>query len=204
MCDGFAEAVEALKAGKAVVFPTDTVYGLGVSVEHARTPQKIYDLKQRDAGKPIAWLVGGVEALDEYGADVPECARALAANHWPGALTIIVRANEHVPEAFRSKAGTIGLRMPDCRTVLALIESVGSPLATSSANVSGSSDSSSAESIDGSLLEKAGAAIMNDVVSGGVASTVIDCSQGKIVVVRQGAIAVSGETAFSSSASTAD
>ena len=65
MCDGFAEAVEALKAGKAVVFPTDTVYGLGVSVEHARTPRAIYDLKQRDAGKPIAWLVGGVEALDE-------------------------------------------------------------------------------------------------------------------------------------------
>ena len=56
MCDGFAEAVEALKAGKAVVFPTDTVYGLGVSVEHARTPRAIYDLKQRDAGKPIGEL----------------------------------------------------------------------------------------------------------------------------------------------------
>ena len=78
MCDGFAEAVEALKAGKAVVFPTDTVYGLGVSVEHARTPRAIYDLKQRDAGKPIAWLVGGVEALDEYGVEVPDYARALA------------------------------------------------------------------------------------------------------------------------------
>lgn len=204
MCDGFAEAVEALKAGKAVVFPTDTVYGLGVSVEHARTPQAIYGLKQRDAGKPIAWLVGGVEALDEYGADVSDCARALAAKHWPGALTIIVRANENVPEAFRSEAGTIGLRMPDCKTALELIESVRSPLATSSANVSGSPDSSSAESIDRSLLEKVAASIVNDVVSGGVASTVIDCSQGRIVVVRQGTIVVSGEATSSGSASTAD
>ena len=203
MCDGFAEAVEALKAGKAVVFPTDTVYGLGVSVEHARTPQVIYDLKQRNAGKPLAWLVGGVEALDEYRAGVPDCARALAAKHWPGALTIIVRANENVPEAFRSEAGTIGLRMPDCKTTLELIESVGSPLATSSANVSGRPDSSSAESIDRSLLEKVAASIVNDVVSGGVASTVIDCSQGRIVVVRQGAIAVSEEATSSDSASTA-
>ena len=204
MCDGFAEAVEALKAGKAVVFPTDTVYGLGVSVEHARTPRAIYDLKQRDAGKPIAWLVGGVEALDEYGVEVPDYARALAAKHWPGALTIIVRANESVPEAFRSEVGTIGLRMPDCKTTLDLIESVGSPLATSSANVSGSPDSSSAESIDRSLLEQVAASIVNDVVSGGVASTVIDCSQGKIVVVRQGTIAVSGEATCSGSASAVD
>ena len=204
MCDGFAEAVEALKAGKAVVFPTDTVYGLGVSVEHARTPRAIYDLKQRDAGKPIAWLVGGVEALDEYGVEVPDYARVLAAKHWPGALTIIVRANESVPEAFRSEVGTIGLRMPDCKTTLDLIESVGSPLATSSANVSGCPDSSSAESIDRSLLEKVAASIVNDVVSGGVASTVIDCSQGKIVVVRQGTIAVSGEATCSGSASAVD
>ena len=204
MCDGFAKAVEALKAGKAVVFPTDTVYGLGVSVEHARTPRAIYDLKQRDAGKPIAWLVGGVEALDEYGVEVPDYARVLAAKHWPGALTIIVRANESVPEAFRSEVGTIGLRMPDCKTTLDLIESVGSPLATSSANVSGCPDSSSAESIDRSLLEQVAASIVNDVVSGGVASTVIDCSQGKIVVVRQGTIAVSGEATCSGSASTAD
>ena len=204
MCDGFAKAVEALKAGKAVVFPTDTVYGLGVSVEHARTPRAIYDLKQRDAGKPIAWLVGGVEALDEYGVEVPDYARVLAAKHWPGALTIIVRANESVPEAFRSEVGTIGLRMPDCKTTLDLIESVGSPLATSSANVSGCPDSSSAESIDRSLLEKVAASIVNDVVSGGVASTVIDCSQGKIVVVRQGTIAVSGEATCSGSASAVD
>ena len=204
MCDGFAKAVEALKAGKAVVFPTDTVYGLGVSVEHARTPQAIYDLKHRDADKPIAWLVGGVEALDEYGVAVPDFARELATKHWPGALTIIVRANDNVPEAFRSKAGTIGLRMPDYKTTLDLIESVGSPLATSSANVSGCPDSSSAESIDRSLLEQVAASIVNDVVSGGVASTVIDCSQGKIVVVRQGTIAVSGEATCSGSASAVD
>ena len=190
MNDGLDKAVDALLAGKAVIFPTDTVYGLGVSVKHARTLKAIYDLKKRDAGKPIAWLVDGVGALDEYGVDVPDRARALAAQHWPGALTIIVRANENVPDEFSSGRGTIGLRMPDCKTTLELIKSVGSPLATSSANISGNPDSSSANSIDESLLDKVAAVVLDDASSGGVASTVIDCSQGKTVIVRQGAIRV--------------
>ena len=190
MNDGLDKAVDALLAGKAVIFPTDTVYGLGVSVKHARTLKAIYDLKKRDAGKPIAWLVDGVGALDEYGVDVPDRARALAAQHWPGALTIIVRANGNVPDEFRSGWGTIGLRMPDCKTTLELIKSVGSPLATSSANISGNPDSSSANSIDESLLDKVAAVVLDDASSGGVASTVIDCSQGKTVIVRQGAIRV--------------
>ena len=115
-----------------------------------------------------------------------------------------IEGKRPIIEAFRSEVGTIGLRMPDCKTTLDLIESVGSPLATSSANVSGCPDSSSAESIDRSLLEQVAASIVNDVVSGGVASTVIDCSQGKIVVVRQGTIAVSGEATCSGSASAVD
>ena len=58
----FTRAVEALRAGKPVVFPTDTVYGLGVSVRHAPSLQAIYDIKRRDAGKPVAWLVGSAAA----------------------------------------------------------------------------------------------------------------------------------------------
>ena len=182
-------AIEALKAGKAVVFPTDTVYGLGIAVEHAKTPQVLYEIKQRDAGKPIAWLVGGPEALDEYGLDVPDKARELAARHWPGALTIIVKAGPAVPEAFRSAAGTIGLRMPASETARALIAAVG-PLATSSANVSGYADAADSSQLDSELLDKVDVAIYGARPGGGVASTVIDCSQGGIDIVRQGEVHV--------------
>lgn len=186
----FARAVAALRAGLPVIFPTDTVYGLGISVAHATSPQAIYDLKERDAGKPVAWLVSSPEALDEYGVDVPERARELAFAHWPGGLTIIVKASDAVASAFRSQAGTIGLRMPANPTALALIEAVGAPLATSSANVSGASDTASIAAIDEALLDGVAAVIQDNTAGGGVASTVIDCSQGDIRVVRQGAIDV--------------
>ena len=187
---GFGQVVEALRAGRAAVFPTDTVYGLGVSVLHAKTPQPIFDIKQRAADKPVAWLVAGPGALDKFGADVPERARRLAAEHWPGALTIIVKANESVPLAFRPASGTIGLRMPDSQTALALIRELESPLATSSANLSGRFAPHVFADIDPRILQKA-AAIDCDEPASGVASTVIDCSQGVINVVRQGDVFVS-------------
>ena len=189
MCDRLSEAVEALKAGKAVIFPTDTVYGLGVSVEYAHTLQEIYDVKQRDAGKPIAWLVGGLDALDIYGEDVPETARQLAASHWPGALTIIVKASEAVPEAFRSPAGTVGLRMPASETARELIEAVG-PIAASSANVSGGADAADSSQLDPALTERVAAVIRGEQPGGGIASTVIDCSKGGIDIIRQGSLAI--------------
>ena len=130
------EAVAALKRGEAVIFPTETVYGLGVSVEAAASPEALYDLKERDRGKPVSWLVGGVDDLDRYGAHVPDLARRLARAYWPGPLTLIVEASDAVPAAFRSAAGSIGLRMPDNDTALELIEAVGCPLATTSANIS--------------------------------------------------------------------
>ena len=184
------EALDALRAGRAVVFPTDTVYGLGVSVKHAGSPQAIYDIKRRDAGKPIAWLVGGPEALDEFGRNVPQQARELAERHWPGALTIIVKASDAVPEAFRSQEGTIGLRMPASPVALELIEQLQSPLATSSANLSGEPNPRTAAELDPQLRAAAGAIVEDDLMESGTASTVIDCSQGTITIIRQGGIMV--------------
>ena len=106
------QAARALRQGEAVIFPTETVYGLGVSVRAATGPDVLYDLKERDRGKPISWLVGGADDLDRYGARVPAIARKLADAYWPGPLTLVVHASDEVPEAFRSDAGTIGLRMP--------------------------------------------------------------------------------------------
>ncbi|MFQ7971583.1 MAG: L-threonylcarbamoyladenylate synthase, partial [Eggerthella lenta] len=84
------EAIAALRRGEPVIFPTETVYGLGVSVEAAASPDVLYDLKERDRGKPVSWLVGGADDLDRYGAHVPDLARRLARAYWPGPLTLIV------------------------------------------------------------------------------------------------------------------
>lgn len=120
-----AEAVAALRAGKPVIFPTDTVFGLGVAVNHASSPAELYQLKQRTDDKPIAWLVGGIDDLARYGKNVSAQALELACAHWPGALTLIVEASDEVPPAYRSAAGTIALRVPNDPTARALIEQVG-------------------------------------------------------------------------------
>lgn len=183
----FVEAIDALKEGKPVAFPTDTVYGLGVAVEYADSPKAVYDLKNRGTDKPIAWLVEGPEALDVYGLDVPERAKELVSAYWPGALTVIVKASDAVPPAFRAPNGTIGLRMPDNETALRLIRVVG-PIATSSANVTGDEAPRVASEIDPDLAACVMVIGDDGSVASGVASAVLDCSQGKTTIVRQGAI----------------
>lgn len=165
------EAIRALAVGNAVVFPTDTVFGLGVSVGAAAGPQLLYDLKHRDAGKPVAWLVEGPEALDVYGRDVPAYARRLAETFWPGGLTLVVRASDAVPAAFQSPAGTIGLRMPASEAALGLIRAAGCPLAVTSANLSGAADTARAEDLDRALVARtAGLYLPGGVAAAGIAS----------------------------------
>ncbi len=189
-CASLSDAVLALSRGDAVIFPTDTVYGLGVAVEAAEGPDVLYRLKERDRGKPIAWLVASPVDLDRYGVDVPALARLLAARFWPGPLTLIVHASDKVPEAFRSDTNTIGLRMPASTTALELIKRVGCPLATTSANISGHPSPRSFASIDPTL------AVRVDVVLGdegdddksGIASTVVDCTASPLRIVREGVV----------------
>ena len=165
------EAVRALAAGDAVVFPTDTVFGLGISVSAAAGPQLLYDLKRRDAGKPVAWLVEGPEALGVYGKDVPAYAQRLAEAFWPGALTLVVRASDAVSAAFQSAAGTIGLRMPASEAALGLIRAAGCPLAVTSANLSGAADTARAEDLDRALVARtAGLYLPGGVAAAGIAS----------------------------------
>lgn len=184
----FGDAVAALRAGQPAIFPTDTVCGLGVSIRHAASPRVLFELKEREANKPIAWLVGSVEDLDVYGADVPLLAKNLAQAFWPGSLTLIVKASEEVPAAFRSEAGTIGLRMPNNETALELIREVGCPLATTSANPAGRLAPRTESEIDEDLARAVGVVVSDGLEKSGVASTILDCTGDHPLMVRCGAV----------------
>lgn len=163
------EAARSLAQGEAAIFPTDTVYGIGVSVAAAQSPLLLHELKGRDEGKPIAWLVGSADALTEYGEDVPEYAHALARAHWPGALTLVVRASAKVPRAFRSASGTIGLRMPASPVALELIRMTGVPLATTSANRAGEPAPRTLGEIDGAFAARVACVLAEDAEGEGAA-----------------------------------
>lgn len=172
----FQAAAAALREGRPVVFPTDTVYGIGVATAHAAGPGALYAAKGRPASKPIPWLVGSVSDLERYGQGVPGYARELASEGWPGPLTLVVRASSAVTEAYRSAEGTIALRMPGSSEALALIGSVGCPLATTSANLSGCEPPHRFADIDPTLLAACGGALEGSGTCSGTPSTIVDCT----------------------------
>lgn len=185
-----SDVVAALKQGRPAVFPTDTVYGLGVAVGFSEGPDELFAVKRRPEGKPVAWLVGGVEDLEAYGADLPESAIEAARRFWPGPLTLVVKASELVPEAFRSRQGTVGLRMPDDDTALEIIREVGCPVATTSANISGEPAPRSFSEIDQRVLDAAVSCAGDGSQGSGLASTVIDCTGERLAVLREGALSL--------------
>ena len=191
--NSFQETVDALRSGNPAVYPTETVYGLGVAVAFAENPSVLYEIKQREQRKPIAWLVSDASDLDHYGKHVPEFARVLARTFWPGPLTLIVSASDEVSAAFRSNEGTIGLRMPNNEKALELISAVGCPLATTSANISGLKAPKTFGNLSEDVCRQVSAVLKDDddVNKSGVASTVLDCTGDHPVMVREGAISIS-------------
>lgn len=182
------QVAEALRAGRPAIFPTDTVYGLGLSVLHAPSPHELFCIKGRDSNKPVAWLVEGSSVLSAFGRDVPDYALELAKAYWPGPLTIIVQANDSVPAPFQSSMHTIGMRMPDNPTALALIRQVECPIATTSANKSGAEAVSDPAMLDASLLKEVDVAVFDSLPKSGTSSTVVDCTGAVPRVLREGSI----------------
>ncbi|MDR0514277.1 MAG: threonylcarbamoyl-AMP synthase [Coriobacteriaceae bacterium] len=186
--DAVEKAAGVLLAGSPVMFPTDTVYGLGLAVGIAQSLHVLCDIKGRDHGKPVAWLVEGPQALERYGMAVPDYALGLAARYWPGPLTLVVQASAAVPVAFRAPDGSIALRMPDHALAQALIKRVAVPLATTSANLSGQAPPRSFDEVDARLREVVPFSLVGSQPGSGIASTVIDCTKESPTVLREGSI----------------
>lgn len=185
------EAKNALQHGQVIALPTDTVYGLGISPLHCESPEVLYSLKHREAHKPIAWLIADVDDLALYGTDIPPYALELARKFWPGALTLVVKASPRVPSAYQSEAGSIGLRVPAHDDTRELIRVLGSPLAVTSANLSGEQAAFSLASLDPRLQERIAFALPEEGVAlSGVASTVVDCTCDQPRILRQGDIQI--------------
>ncbi|MCL4078765.1 L-threonylcarbamoyladenylate synthase [Coriobacteriia bacterium Es71-Z0120] len=181
-------AATVLREGGIVVFPTETVYGIGASASSCIGPQEIIDIKMRPKSKPLPWLVEDASALDTYGVDVPEYARRLARAFWPGALTIVVKAAPVVAPEFRDERGTVALRCPDHELVQELIRATGAAIIATSANTSGRPPAASFEELEERIVAAADLTLDGGETEHGVASTVVDCTGPEPVVVREGAI----------------
>lgn len=181
-------AATVLRDGGIVVFPTETVYGIGAAATSCIGPQEIIDVKMRPKSKPLPWLVETESALDTYGVDVPDYAHNLAKKYWPGPLSLVVKASDRVGKDFRDARGTVALRCPDHEVVQELIRASGGPIITTSANTSGNPPAASFEELEPRIIHAADLTLDGGETHHGVASTVVDCTGPEPEVLREGAI----------------
>ncbi|MBW6468857.1 MAG: threonylcarbamoyl-AMP synthase [Coriobacteriia bacterium] len=181
-------AATVLRDGGIVVFPTETVYGIGASAHSCFGPHEIFDIKVRPLEKPLPWLVEDEDALDIYGVEVPEYAHNLAKAFWPGALTLVVKASDVVGPDFRADDSTVALRSPDHEVVMELIQASGGPIIATSANTSGMPAPGDFADVEERILAAADVALDGGETAHRMASTVVDCTGPEPVVLREGAI----------------
>lgn len=188
---GRAAAIDVLRAGGVVALPTDTVYGVAVALETAGGVERLFQVKRRPPDKGIMLLLDDAVQAATIGIMGPAAA-ALAATFWPGGLSIIVPRRPEVALSAALTAGgpTIGLRVPDHDSPRALARTVG-PLPTTSANVSGLPEARDAAEIVDQLGAGVDLVLDGGPAHGGPASTIVDCSGARPVILREGAIPTS-------------
>jgi L-threonylcarbamoyladenylate synthase len=185
-----AEAGRVLQAGGIVAFPTDTVYGIGVSLETPGGLERLYAAKQRPPDKAIALLVTDAAQAGDVGV-LDAAAETLAAAFWPGGLTLVVprRADRPLPAALTGGGAvpTVGLRVPDHEAPRALARAVG-PLPTTSANRSGEPEARDADELQALLGAAIDLILDGGPAHGGPPSTVVDTTVVPVRILRDGAV----------------
>ena len=182
-------AADVLRAGGLVAFPTDTVYGLAAMPTDRAAVARIYQVKGRNAGRPISLLLSDADRLAEV-AVAPQGTRPLMRRFWPGGLTLVFQKTAAVVEEV-SLGPTIGVRIPDLPLARELIRAAGGILAVTSANRSGELSPLTAAEVLEQLGEQIELLIDGGPCRGGVPSTVLDCTVWPPVILRHGVIAES-------------
>jgi len=185
------EAAEAVLRGGVIAFPTDTVYGLSCSLMDPAAVEFIYRLKKRPSHLSVIALLPEPDAVHPLVDALPEVGEALMKRFWPGPLSIIFKASSLVPLRLHGERGTIALRVPRHPLCQALLEAVGGPLVSSSANLSGEPPCADADEIRRVFGNQIDVLLDGGPSPASVPSTVVDVSSGRVELVREGAVDVS-------------
>lgn len=184
--DEISKASHIIRSGGTVAFPTETVYGLGANALDGEAVAKIFRAKRRPADNPLIVHISSREMLNMVAKDIPEMAFKLMDAFWPGALTIILKRKDGVPDITTGGLDTVAVRMPDHEIALSLIREAGVPIAAPSANISGRPSPTKAEHVIKDMDGRIDAVIAGDECRLGVESTVIDLTVTPPALLRPG------------------
>ena len=191
----YARAVELLRAGELVAFPTETVYGLGADAANPAAVAKIFAAKGRPADHPLIVHLAGHDAVDHWAEQVPDAAWELMETFWPGPLTLILKKQAWVPSTVTGGQDTVGLRVPGHPVALELLRRFAAVagehagIAAPSANRFGRISPTSAAHVREELGDRIQLILDGGPCKVGIESTIVDCSRGEPVVLRPGHIA---------------
>jgi len=182
--DTLDRAADALTAGDLVVYPTETVYGLGADALDAEAVERVFETKGRDRSKPVSLAVPDAEAALEYTHSTAR-ERRFMHEFLPGPVTVVVERGEAVPDVLTAGSDRVGVRVPDHDRALALLERF-APITATSANVSGTGSVREPTELSDEIREAAAVLVDGGRTPGG-GSTVVDVEAGEIH--RRGALA---------------
>ena len=186
--DKLLKPAQIIKNGGLVIFPTETVYGIGTNALNSKAVKKLYEVKKRPYEKPISLLVNSIEMIENIAKDITKLEYELIKNFFPGPLTIILKKKENISNMVTANKETVGVRMPQNDIALKLIEYAGVPIATPSANISGKPSGTNMKDIMRDFEKKVEYFIDNGSSKIGQASTIVQIIDETPYILRKGAI----------------
>ncbi len=179
-------AASIIKRGGVVVFPARSMYGLAADSLNPDAVERIYEIKKRSADKPLLILIPADYDISELVKDVPENALIIMKKFWPGLITVILEAKDHLPQRLTAGTGKIGIRMPGNPVAAFLAQHAGCPITGTSANISDMESCIRISDLPESIIESVDLVLDAGTLAGGKGSTVIDATTENIQILREG------------------
>lgn len=182
------KAVGILLSGGVVVFPTDTVWGMGCRADNLESIERLFSIRRRPPTQAAPILVSSIDQAREYFLPTNAITEKLMNRYWPGGLTIVYHAREEkIPSLARGNQKTIGLRMPNSQKLIKIISDLGVPILGPSANFHNAPTPTNFNHLDPQLLKLVDYMIPGEC-GGNQASTVVDATGSPVRIIRQGAV----------------
>ena len=179
---------EILRKGETVIFPTETVYGLGANALDGEAAKKIYEAKGRPSDNPLIVHIAHKEEIEGITEDVTDKAKMVIDKFWPGPITVILKKKEIIPDVTSGGLDTVAVRMPSNKIANALIDAAGIPIAAPSANISGRPSPTRAEHVYNEMNGRVSGIIMGGDCNFGLESTVVDFTGEYPMILRPGSV----------------
>ena len=181
-------AVHMLQRGGVIIYPTDTVYGIGVDATQALAMDRLFEIKHRNAEKPVSLLISDSTMVKNYAEIIPAYYSSLLKKYWPGPLTAVFKAKKDINPLLTGGKETIGFRVPNHPFCTALVQEYKKPITSTSANLSGEKECVDVSQISPEIINAVDLIIDGGEIAGGVSSTVVLCDDKFPKILREGAI----------------